>query len=72
LSDSFDDLFANGDLEPEQKGGKPPPLGLVVAPRARTKQEVGYDELTAEAQAYLAQVRRYGPFTPTFEEEEEP
>jgi hypothetical protein len=71
LSDGFDDLFGNGALEPEPKGNKKPPLGLVVAPRARTKAECGYDELKLEEQAYLAQVREHGRFVPDFEDEDE-
>ena len=66
----FDDLFGNGALEPEKKGDKLPPLGLVVAPRARTKAECGYDELKLEEQAYLAQIKQHGRFVPDFEEDD--
>jgi hypothetical protein len=72
LSDGFDDLFGNGSLEPEKKiDGKLPALGLVVAPRARSKAECGYDELKLEEQAYLAQIREHGRFVPDFEDADE-
>jgi hypothetical protein len=71
LSD-FDDLFGNGaPLEPEPNDKKKPAaLGLVVAPRARTKAECGYDELKLEEQAYLAQIKQHGRFVPDFEEDD--
>jgi hypothetical protein len=70
MSSDFDDLFGNGALEPEKKDDKLPPLGLVVAPRARSKAECGYDELKLEEQAYLEQVRKHGRFMPEFEDED--
>ena len=70
MSSDFDDLFGNGALEPEPKSDRLPSLGLIVAPRCRTKAECGYDELAVEAAAYLEQVRKHGRFIPEFEDED--
>jgi hypothetical protein len=64
MNDGFDDLFANGNLEPESEKQKRP-LGLVVAAKATR------EELEAEHQAYLAQFKARGMFTPDFSEEDE-
>jgi hypothetical protein len=64
------DFFGNGDLTPESEK-EVQPLGLVVAARARTKAECGFDELAHEEAIYQAQIKRYGMFTPEFSEEDE-